>query len=530
MSEPLPFGWDLPYSSQRTPVLARNVVATSQPLAVQAGMRMFDRGGTAADAAIAAAIALVVVEPTNNGLGSDAFAIVCDRDELVGLNASGRSPAALGIDALAGHEKMPLLGWKTVTVPGAVSAWKAISRRFGKVPFADLFEPAIEYAREGCMASPMVAEQWRLVGGFYADMPEFGRVFMPEGRAPEVGEHFVIDGLAASLESIARTDGDAFYTGELAAKIVEHARQTDGYLSLSDLAAHEPSWVAPVSIDYGSWALHELPPNGQGLAALIALGLLARMPMKDHAVDSADSIHLQIEAMKIGLAEAERHVADPDSVTTPPERFLSAEYLDSTVAEIDPAHASDPGPGLPEMGDTVYLTTADRDGMMVSYIQSNFFAFGSGIVIPGTGISMQNRGSGFTLEPGHPNCLAPSKRPFHTIIPAFLSYEGKPVMSFGVMGGPMQPQGHLQVALRIAEYGQNPQAAIDAPRWQCMGELDVAVEASFPGDVHRELERRGHRLRTEGPITFGGAQACYRLPHGYLAASEPRKDGHAAGM
>ena len=257
--------------------------------------------------------------------------------------------------------------------------------------------------------------------------------------------------------------------------------------------------------------------------------IVGRLKKEGFAVDSADSIHLQLEAMKIGAAEAKRCVADPDFVTTQPADLLQSTYLDERASQIDLAHAADPGPAAAELGDTVYLTTADQDGMMVSYIQSNFFAFGSGIVVPGTGISLQNRGAGFSLEPGHVNCLGPSKRPFHTIIPAFLSRGGKPVMSFGVMGGPMQPQGHVQVAIRIAEYGQNPQAAIDAPRWQTMGGLEVAVEEVFPTAVREELGRRGHRLRTEGPITFGGAQACYRMPDGYLAASEPRKDGHAAG-
>jgi gamma-glutamyltranspeptidase/glutathione hydrolase len=529
MTDALPFGWDLPYPSRSTPVLARNVVATSQPLAVQAGMRMLDRGGSAADAAVATAIALVAVEPTNNGVGSDAFAIILDGDELVGLNASGRSPAAATPQRLAGHDSMPLFGWDTVTVPGAVSAWKGISDRFGRLPFRDLFEPAIEYARDGCMAAPMVAEQWRLVAPLYCDMPDFGRVFLPNGEPPAVGERFIIEGLARTLERIADSDGEDFYRGELAAQIVAHSQATGGCLSGQDLQQHRADWVKTIGVDYGDWTLHELPPNGQGLAALIAMGLLSRLPLRDFAVDSADSIHLQMEAMKIGAADAKRYVADAEFVTTQPADLLRPAYLDERASQIDLARAADPGPGAPLLGDTVYLTTADQDGMMVSYIQSNFFAFGSGIVVPGTGISLQNRGAGFSLEHGHANCLGPSKRPFHTIIPAFLSRGGKPVMSFGVMGGPMQPQGHVQVAIRIAEYGQNPQAAIDAPRWQTMGGLDVAVEQVFPTAVCEELARRGHRVRTEGPITFGGAQACYRMPDGYLAASEPRKDGHAAG-
>ncbi len=524
-----PFSWDLPYASQRTPVLAREVVATSHPLAVQAGMRMFERGGNAVDAAVAAAIALVVVEPTNNGIGSDAFAIVCQGDELIGLNASGRSPAALDPSCLSGRDAMPLLGWETVTVPGAVSAWKSLSDRFGGLSFGELFEPAIGYARDGCMAAPMVAEQWRLVADLYRDMPDFCRTFLPAGRAPEVGQLFVIEGLSRTLERIATTGGEDLYRGELAAAVVSHASGTGGYLSMRDLDDHRADWVDPISIDYKSWTLHELPPNGQGIAALVALGVLARLPLGEYPVDGADSIHLQIEAMKLGVTVAEKCVADPDYVSVDLADLLSDQHLSRLAAGIDKSQAAVSGESAPDRGDTVYLTTADRSGMMVSYIQSNYFAFGSGIVVPGTGISLQNRGSGFTLEPGHANRLEPRKRPFHTIIPGFLSHEGKPVMSFGVMGGPMQPQGHLQVALRIAEYGQNPQAAIDAPRWQAMGGLDVAVEQAFPGSVREQLERRGHRIRVEGPITFGGAQACYRMANGYLAASEPRKDGHAAG-
>jgi len=522
--------WTFPYSSQRMPVLGENVVATSQPLAAQAGLRTLAAGGNAVDAALAAAIALTVVEPTNNGLGSDAFALIWDGNELAGLNASGRAPAAMTPDRYAGEEFMPGTGWGSVTIPGAVSAWRELSQRYGRVPFADLFEPAIRYARRGFLVSPVVALQWAFTAGLYAAHPEFGRVFLPAGRPPKPGESFVNPDLAASLERVAETGGEAFYRGDLAAAMAAHARATGGLLTEEDLAAHRADWVEPIAAEFAGVHLHEIPPNGQGLAALMALGILARTDVLEHAVDSPASLHLQVEAMKLALADVHRHVGDPASMEVAVDVLLAPEYLAGRAAEIDRDRAGEPRFGESAGGDTVYLCTADSEGMMVSFIQSNFLGFGSGIVVPGTGISLQNRASGFTLEEGHPNRVGPGKRPFHTIIPGFVTRSGQPVMAFGVMGGPMQPQGHVQMMLRIFGHGQNPQAAADAPRWQVCGGRDLALEPGATGEAIAGLRARGHRFRDLSPLLFGGAQLVYRLENGYVAGSDRRKDGQAVAF
>ncbi len=527
--------WDLPYPSRRQPVLARNVVATSQPLAVQAGIAALERGGNAVDAALAAAITLVVVEPTNNGLGSDAFAIISTpgpSPRLHGINASGRSPAKLDADRLASADKMPLLGWDAVTVPGAVACWVDLSRRFGRLPFADLFERAIRYARDGFAVSPVTAQLWATVAPLYASMPSFAAAFLPGGRSPQAGETFRLPELATSLERIAQSEGEDFYRGDLAASIAKHATSEGAALVMSDLESHALEEVDTISTPFRDHTLHELPPNGQGLAALIALGVL------DHASDgaldpdSAEGIHLQIEAMKIGFAEVHAHLGDPENMRVTCAELLADDYLRRQASGIDRDRASNHSSAIaPRGGDTVYLTAADADGMMVSFIQSNYFSFGSGIVVPGTGISLQNRGAGFTTGADHPNRVAAGKRPFHTIIPAFVTTGSEPLMSFGVMGGAMQPQGHLQVMVRMAA-GSGPQAALDAPRWQVSEDdpLGVAVEAAVPDAVVAGLERRGHRMRRLGPEWFGGGQAALRHGDGYVAASDPRKDGHAAGF
>lgn len=531
----MPFDYTFPYPSARTPVLARNVVATSQPLAGQAGLRMLLRGGNAVDAALATAIALTVVEPTGNGLGSDAFAILWDGAQLHGLNASGRSPAALTPERFAGLDAVPLRGWDPVTVPGMVSGWVELSERFGRLPFETLFEPAIGYARDGYLVSPHTARAWARAVGAYASVPQYGfaEAFLPNGRAPRAGERFAAPAMARSLEVIAATRGEAFYRGELADAIVGYARETGGLLSEADLAEHRPEWCGTISVEYGGAELHEIPPNGQGLAALLALGILRHHDLPARPVDSADSLHLQIEAMKLALADTHRYVADPAAMEVPVGALLDDAYLAERAAAIDERRAGDPGHGAPRPGGTVYLTTADAEGMMVSFIQSNYTGFGSGVVVPGTGVSMQNRGAGFTLEPGHPNAVAGGKRPFHTIIPGFLTEGGRPLMSLGVMGGPMQAQGHVQMVTRVRDYRQNPQAACDAPRWRVMEGRKVAVEPGFAPEVLAELERRGHEVSLEDPgetFSFGGAQLIYRLDGGYAAASDPRKDGQAAGF
>jgi len=530
------FSWDFPYRSQRMPILAHNVVATSQPLAAQAGLDTLRRGGNAVDAALATAIALTVVEPTSNGIGSDAFALVWDGAQLHGLNASGRAPQALTPERFAGLEQMPVLGWDPVTVPGAVSAWMALSARFGRLPFSDLFEAAIRYARDGFLVSPITAMAWARAPERYAAYPSFAATFAPNGRAPHPGELFRCPDQARTLEIIAATKGEAFYHGALAEQIVAHAKATGGLLTMDDLAAHMPEWVTPIAQAYRGYSLHEIPPNGQGLAALIALGILQHFDLAQYPVDSADSLHLQIEAMKIAFAEAHRHIADPAWMEVPPEALLDADCLAERARQIKMDAAQSPTSALPTDHGTVYLTAADAEGMMVSYIQSNYMGFGSGIVIPGTGISLQNRGAGFRLETGHPNRVAGGKRPYHTIIPGFLTREGQPVMSFGVMGGHMQPQGHVQMTIRLVDYRQNPQAAADAPRWYVeengreSSRTDLSLEPGFAPEVIAELRRRGHNVTADVPPgRFGGAQLIYRVDDGYCAGTDWRKDGQAVG-
>jgi gamma-glutamyltranspeptidase/glutathione hydrolase len=511
-------------------VLARNVVATSQPLAVQAGIAALERGGNAVDAALAAAITLVVVEPTNNGLGSDAFAIVSTADGLHAINGSGRAPAGVDVDRLTREKKMPLLGWDAVTVPGAVSCWVELSRRFGRLPFADLFERAIHYAHDGYAVSPVTARLWATVAPLYSDFAPFSEAFLPGGRAPHAGETFRIPALGASLAEVATTTGESFYGGRLAEAMAAHAAAEGAALRVDDLAGHTHEDVETLSVEHSDWRLHELPPNGQGIAALIALGILDHTPIAELDVDSADSFHLQIEAMKLAFADVHAHVGDPDGMFVAAGDLLDPDYLAVRAAAIDMRQAREHPVGNLARGDTVYLTTADADGMMVSFIQSNYFSFGSGIVVPGTGISLQNRGNGFSTHDGHPNRVAPGRRPFHTIIPAFVTRNGAPLMSFGVMGGAMQPQGHLQVLVRMADGGMNPQAALDAPRWQVIEALDVALEEGVPDAVAAELESRGHRVKRLGSEWFGGGQTVLRRGDGYVAASDPRKDGLAAGF
>ncbi len=524
-----PFDWSLPYAWPRKPVLASNVVCTSQPLAAQAGLRMLAEGGSAVDAAVATAIALTVVEPVSNGIGSDAFAIVWDGSQLHGLNASGRSPGAWTPEYFGGND-VPVLGWNSVTVPGAVSAWAELHARFGRLPFERLFGPAISYARNGFLLSPTVAEQWAAQVPLFADQPGFAETFAPGGRAPAPGELFALPDHAATLEKIADTRGEAFYRGELAGRLEAHAAANGAAMRADDLAAHRADWVGTIDASYREYTVHEIPPNGQGIVALIALGILEHFDMASLPADSADSVHLQIEAVKLAFADAQAYVSDIEYMPVGPQHLVDREYLKQRAALIDrnqarPACAGTPG------GGTVYLTAADAAGAMVSMIQSNYMGFGSGVVVPGTGISLQNRGANFVTAPGHPNRVGPGKRPYHTIIPGFVTKNGSPVMSFGVMGGTMQPQGHVQVMVRIADHGQNPQAACDGPRFRWVDGMQVSCERGFPQATLDELHRRGHDLVSVGDYNqFGSCQAIWRLDGGYLAASDPRRDGQATGF
>ncbi len=523
------FSWTFPYPSQRMPVFARYLVCTSQPLGAQAGLQMLQKGGNAVDAALATAITLTVVEPTMNGIGSDAFAILWDGKQLHGLNASGRSPKAWSPDYFAGHDTMPTQGWDAVTVPGCVSAWVALSDRFGKLPFEDLFEPAIRHARDGWIVPPIVARSWNAATETLGGSADFRAAFMPNGRGPYVGETFRFEDQARSLERIAETKGEAYYRGDIAEKIAAHASNTGGAMTLEDLGAHACDWVDPIQTEYRRYALQEIPPNGQGIAALLMLGMLENLDIGSYPVDSADSIHLQLEAMKLGFADGHRYVSDPETRDIEYDRLLDPGYLAKRAKLINLEKAGSPAHGTPGPGETVYLTAADEDGMMISYIQSNYMGFGSGVVVPETGISLQNRGAGFVLQDGHPNQVAGGKRPYHTIIPAFTTKDGEPVMSFGVMGGPMQPQGHAQMMIRMFDYDQNPQAACDAPRWQVFPGNVVAVEAGMSSSVIDDLRARGHDVEIVHEARFGGGQLIYKLGDGYCGASDWRKDGQAAG-
>ena len=525
------FSWNFPYRSQRMPLLAKNVVATSQPLAAQAGVQMLAKGGNAVDAGLAAAITLTVVEPTSNGIGSDAYAILWDGQRLVGLNASGRSPAGWTPERFAGQSAMPTLGWDSVTVPGCVSAWITLSKRYGKLPFEQLFEPAIRYARESYMVSPITAASWAAQAPDRKRFSEFAWTFLPKDRAPYPGERFYCPQMAETLEEIATTKGESFYRGTLAERIALASQSDDAAMTEEDLAAHKCDWVDPISIEYRGYELHEIPPNGQGIAALIALGILRNFDMASHPVDSADSLHLQIEAMKLAFADTWAEVSDPATMRVTPAQMLDPAYLAARARTIDMKRTQEHKAGIPKGGGTIYLSAADEKGMMLSFIQSNYMGFGSGIVVPGTGISMQNRGAGFVLKPGHPNQVGPKKRPFQTIIPAFLTRNGQPVMSFGVMGGNMQPQGHIQMVIRLVDYNQNPQSCSDAPRWIVNTDWSVSVEDAMPSSVKEELARRGHRIvPSDRPMFgFGGAQLIYKHEDGYVAASDHRKDGCAIG-
>ena len=520
--------------SSRPPVYARGgMVATAQPLAAQAGLEILRQGGNAIDAAIATAAALTVCEPTSNGIGGDAFALVWDGAELHGLNGSGAAPALLSLESLAQRHltKMPTHGWLPVTVPGAPRAWADLHARLGRLPFEKLFESAIHYARKGYPLSPTVARFWQKAALLERDDPEFEgwqQTFMPPGFEPRAGQVWASEDHARTLERIATSHAEDFYSGELARKIDRFARETGGLLRLEDLAQHRSEWVNPISANYREHQVWELPPNGQGIVALEALGLWERFTRKPYA-DSSLNLHRQIEALKLAFSDAHRYVCDPRF--TPVPDLLANSYLEQRHTLIGET-ARVPEAGQPSSGGTVYLCTADSSGMMVSFIQSNYMGFGSGVVVPGTGIALHNRGHNFSLEKGHPNVLEPGKRPYHTIIPGFLTRDGAAVGPFGVMGGFMQPQGHMQVLINTLEHGMNPQQALDAPRWQWTGGLNVDLEHGFPEQLARELEERGHKIRFEHErASFGRGQIIWRDRSGTLVGgSDPRADGFVAAF
>ncbi len=525
------------YPSCRAVVFgSRGMVATGQPLAAQAGLEILKKGGNAVDAAVATAACLTVVEPTANGIGGDCFALVWTGGRLHGLNASGPAPALADADALrrAGHREVPKYGWTPVTVPGAPGAWAELVRRFGRCSLSEVLAPAVACASEGYAVSPVAARMWRKAFRRYSEQCRgeefrswFG-TFCPEGRAPEPGEVWRSPDHARTLSRIAESGAEDFYRGELAERIDAFARESDGWLRASDLAAYRPEWVQPLSVNYRGYDVWEIPPNGHGIAALMALNLLKGFDLPE-ARETVEAYHLQIEAMKLAYADVRAYVADPRFMACTAADLLSEAYADERRRRIGEV-ALDPEPGRPQRGGTVYLAAADGEGNMVSMIQSNYMGFGSGLVVPGTGVALHNRGNNFSLDPESPNGLAPGKKPYHTIIPGFLTKGGQPVGPFGVMGGFMQPQGHLQVVSNLVDFGMNPQEALDAPRWQWVEGRTVQVERGVAASLALELEGRGHDVRMMAdPTPFGRGEIIVRTPHGTLAGgTEPRTDGCVA--
>lgn len=529
-----PAFWSFPHTSRRLPVLADNVVSTTQPLAAQAGLRMLLQGGNAVDAALATAITLTVVEPVMNGLGGDLFVQVWHEGRLYGLNASGRAPAAWTPDYFAGRDAMPGLGWGTVTVPGQVAGWAELSRRFGKLPFEKLFEPAIDYAENGFPVSATIARQWATQAPKLADQPGFSAAFAPGGKTPAAGSRWRFPAQGRTLRRIAESLGRDFYEGELAERMARFAAETGGALTLDDLKAHTVEWVEPIAMAFrGDYALHEIPPNGQGIAALMALGMLDTFePVA--ADDVFSQFHLPIEAIKLAFADLHAHVADPAWMAPDmTAALLDRDYLARRARLISRTRCGAPGAGVPKAGGTVYLAAADAAGTMVSFIQSNYHGFGSGVVVPDTGVALHNRGHGFSLAAGHPNQVAPGKRPLHTIIPGFLTHQGKPLASMGVMGGNMQAQGHVQIMQQLVDLHRNPQAAICAPRFRVESGPRLMLESHTPEHVVRALQEAGHpvEMHEHDSLEFGSSQIIMKLPEGgYVAGSDPRRDGQAVGF
>jgi gamma-glutamyltranspeptidase/glutathione hydrolase len=527
------------FPSRRSSIVARRgLVATSQPLAAQAGLTILRAGGNAVDAAIATVATLCVVEPCSTGIGGDAFALIWSaRDgRLFGVNASGPAPATISAEMLRrqGHTSFPTHGGLSVTVPGSVRGWQLALERFGTRGLDILLAQPIDYARNGYPVSPHIAAAWERSAALLGRLPDSRRVWLPGGRAPRHTELFRNPEVASTLQALAEHGYDAFYRGDIAAQIAAAVRADGGLLTEEDLAAYQAEWVEPLAVEYrDGFAFHEIPPNGQGLAALLALNIAGGFDLRSMAYGSTDYYHVLIESMKLAFADAHAYIGDPRHADVLVEGLLSRRYARERRALIARDTALWPEPGQPPgHGDTVYLTTADEAGNMVSWIQSLYMGFGSGITAGTTGIQLQNRGANFSLEPGHPNEVAPGKRPYHTIIPGFITHNGRPWASFGVMGGFMQPQGHLQVGANLVDFGMDPQAALDAPRFNWLRGREVALEPGIGDDVRAELARRGHALRPRGEaVHYGGGQVIVRNPETgvLIGGSEPRNDGAAVG-
>ncbi len=518
----------------RSAVRAMNgMVATSQPLASAAGLRILQQGGNAVDAAVAAAAVLCVVEPMMLSPGGDMFAIVWDakRKELKALNASGRSPQIASIDELKkrGIDRMPADGIHTVTVPGAVDGWARLIERYGTMPLAQVLQPAIEYAERGFPVTDVIAADWQ-VGLSHKDHPDFAATYLPNGKPPAVGEIFTNKNLAATLRKIAAQGPDVFYRGEIAAKLVKFCNEEGGLHTRLDFASHSSNWVDPISTTYRGYTVYEMPPNTQGLAALQMLNILEGFDLKPLGHNTAEYLHLLVEAKRLAFIDRARHIADPDFYRAPLDKLLSKDYAAELRKRIDLgriANQSDTGPRGGE--DTTYLTVVDKDRNVVSFIQSIFSAFGSGLVAGDTGVVLHNRGAGFSFDPQSPNKLEGGKRPFHTIIPAMAFKDGRPWLSFGVMGGDMQAQGHVQVLLNLIDFGMDVQQAGEQPRFRHF-DSGLALESAIGAEVRKALEAKGHRL-TISPGMFGGYQAIMIDPKtgALFGGSDPRKDGCAMG-
>lgn len=524
------------YPSRRNVVYARKgMVATSQTLAAQAGLEMLKKGGNAVDAAIAAAACLTVVEPTSNGIGGDAFALVWTEGRLYGLNASGPAPKAVSAEEIkkAGHKEMPRFGWIPVTVPGAPSAWAELSKRFGKLSLTEVLSPAIGYAYEGYPVSPTVAAAWNRAFRLYSSLLKgeeykyWFETFAGHGRPPEPGETWRSAAHAYTLEKIAVTKAEDFYRGELAERIDNFSKKYAGYLRKEDLSEYYPEWVEPIKINYRGYDVWEIPPNGHGMVALMALNILKGFEFTER--DTAYTFHKQIEAIKLAFADGMEYITDPEAMSISVDWLLSDDYARQRRKLIGDT-ALFAQPCSPPDGGTVYLATADEDGNMVSFIQSNYKGFGSGLVVPGTGISLHNRGYGFALDETHVNCVAPKKKTYHTIIPGFITKGNKPIGPFGVMGGFMQPQGHLQIVMNTIDFNMNPQNALDAPRWMWVKGKTIYIEYQFQSSIAKALERAGHVIKPQLDCTpFGRGQIIWKTDDNTLAgATEPRTDGVVA--
>ncbi len=529
------------YHSRRYPLFAKNgMVNCSTPQAAAAGLEILKKGGNAMDAIIAAAAALTVVEPTANGIGSDAFSLIWVEKEkkLYGISSNGPAPMALSPEAMLAdgkddHGKVPKYGWTPVCVPGCVKAWAEITGRFGKLPLTETLAPAIRYAEEGWPMGAAQARVWRELFSQYQqdycgpEFEEWFRVFAPEGRPYEAGELVKLPDHAKTLREIAETKGESFYTGRLARAMDADSRAHGGYLRYEDLASYQARWVEPVRVNYRGYTVCEIPPAGQGTVALMALNILNNFSFPEK--DCADTYHRQLEAMKLAFADGLHYITDPRDMQIDHHDLLKPEYGRKRAAEIG-ERAEVRMPGQPNSGGTVYLCCADAEGNMVSYIQSNYKAFGSGIVVKDTGISLTNRGFDFSMDPEHVNYLKPGKYTYHTIIPGFLMKDGEAVGPFGVMGAYMQPQGHVQVLMNYIDFGMDPQQALDAPRWQWIKAKEVLTESAFSPEIALQLKARGHDISTEiSAGSFGKGQMIVKLPNGvYCGGTESRYDSSIA--